>query len=56
MAKKEEKKSDFDLAKALEECPKPDWYKKAFTVTMDLSKIKSENDLIKAFKAYGAME
>ena len=53
MAKKE--KEAFDLEKAIEECPKPEWYKKAFLVTMDTSKIKSEEDLIKAMKTYGAM-
>ena len=45
----------FDLEQALAECPKPDWYKKAFCVTMDTSKIKSQEDLIKAMKTYGAM-
>lgn len=54
MAKKEENDA-FDLEKAIEECPLPDWYKKAFMITMDLSKIKNQNDLIKAFKTYGAM-
>ena len=54
MAKKKEDEA-FDLEKALSECPKPDWYIKAFCVTMDLSKIKSQEDLIKAFKTYGAM-
>ena len=38
MAKKE-KKSDFDLETALAECPKPEWYKKAFLKTVDTSKI-----------------
>ena len=55
MAKKEEKNS-FDLEKALSECPKPEWYKKAFTQTMDTSKIKNEKDLIKLMKEYGAMK
>ena len=53
MAKKE--KEAFDLQKALTDCPKPEWYKKAFLVTMDTSKIKSEEDLIKAMKTDGAM-
>ena len=61
MAKKEKeekavKSDDFDLDKALEECPKPDWYKKAFVKVMDTSKIKNQNDLIKAFKTYGEMK
>ncbi len=51
MAKKEE----FDLQSELEAYPCPDWYKKAFTKTMDVSKIKSKSDLDKAFKKYGEM-
>ena len=61
MAKKETKeekqtKSEFDLEKALEECPKPEWYKKAFTKVMDTSKIKNQNDLNKLMKEFGAMK
>ena len=44
MAKKE-KGNDFDLQTALDECPKPEWYKKAFLKTVDTSKIKSLSDL-----------
>lgn len=59
MAKKKEAekevKADFDFDKAIEECPKPDWYKKAFCKVMDTSKIKSQNDLIKLFKEFGEM-
>lgn len=54
--KKEEKKEEFNLEQALKECPKPEWYKKAFCVTMDTTKIKSQNDLIKAMKTYGEMK
>ena len=54
MAKKEEK-ATFDLESALAECPKPEWYKKAFLITMDTSKIKSQEDLMKMMRAYGAM-
>ena len=55
MAKKE-KKSDFDLETALAECPKPEWVKKAFLKTIDVSKIKNESDLKKQFKTYGEMK
>lgn len=54
MAKKET--NSFDLETALNECPKPDWYKKAFVKVMDTSKIKSENDLIKLMKEFGGMK
>ena len=55
MAKKKEETA-FDLTQALSECPKPEWYKKAFLITMDTSKIKSQDDLIKAMKEYGGMK
>jgi hypothetical protein len=55
MAKKKEEKEDFDLKKAIDECPKPVWYKIAFMKTMDTSKIKSQTDLIKMMKEYGEM-
>ena len=55
MAKKKEETEAFDLEKALAECPKPEWYKKAFCITMDTSKIKSYEDLVKMMKRYGAM-
>ena len=55
MAKKKEETA-FDLQEALDECPKPEWYKKAFMITMDTSKIKSQDDLIKAMKKYGGMK
>lgn len=57
-AKTEEKTNEvaFDLNEALKECPKPEWYKRAFIRTIDTSKIKSNNDLIKAMKTYGEME
>lgn len=54
--KKEEAEKEFDLSAAIEAYPAPDWYKLAFTRTMDLSKIKSESDLEKAFKTYGEMK
>ena len=56
MAKKEETKEDFDLTKALEDCPKPEWYKIAFTRVMGTSKIKSKDDLIKQMKQFGEMK
>ena len=58
MAKKEKKEAEekFDLTAALAECPKPEWYKRAFLVTMDTSKIKSKSDLSKAFKTYGELK
>ena len=58
MAKKTENKQTtaFNFEQALEECPKPDWYKRAFTKVMDVSKIKSENDLKKAMKEFGGMK
>ena len=55
MAKKKEETESFDLEKALEECPKPDWFKRAFVKVMDTSKIKSQDDLIKYMKKFGAM-
>ena len=55
MAKKKETET-FDLEKAIQACPKPDWYKKAFCITYDTSKIKSQDDLIKAMKEYGGMK
>ena len=55
MTKKKEKTS-FDLEEALRECPKPDWYITAFCKIMDLSKIKSQDDLIKQMKTFGAMK
>ena len=56
MAKKEDKKIDFDLEAELEAIPEPDWYKKAFTQVIDTSKIKSKSDLEKAFKEFGGMK
>lgn len=56
MAKKEDKKIDFDLEAELEAIQKPDWYKEAFTRVMDTSKIKSKADLEKAFNEFGAMK
>ncbi len=55
MAKKKEETA-FDLTKALEECPKPDWFKRAFVKVMDISKIKSQEDLIKLMKEFGGMK
>ena len=52
MAKKEDK-VEFDLTKELEAYPLPDWYKLAFTRTMDTSKINSKSDLDKALKNMG---
>ena len=57
MAKKEKKKAEsFDLEQAIKDCPKPEWYKKAFLKTIDVSKIKNESDLKKQFKTYGEMK
>ena len=58
MAKKQEKevKADFDLTAALAECPKPEWYKEAFTKVMDTSKIKNQNDLTKLMKEFGELK
>ena len=58
MAKKktEEVKTAFDLEQALIDCPKPEWYKKAFVKIMDTTKIKSEADLIKLMKEFGGMK
>ena len=57
MAKKEKKKAEsFDLEQAIKDCPKPEWVKKAFLKTVDVSKIKSESDLKKQFKTYGEMK
>ena len=58
MAKKktEEKAEAFDLEQALVDCPKPEWYKKAFCKVMDTSKIKSEADLKKLMKEFGGMK
>lgn len=53
---KKEAKVEFDLTKELEDYPLPDWYKLAFTRTMDTSKIKSKSDLDKAIKEYGRMK
>ena len=55
MAKKKETET-FDLESAIAECPKPDWYKRAFMITYDTSKIKSQDDLNKAMKEYGGMK
>ena len=54
--KKEEEKSAFDLEAELEAYPLPDWYKTAFTLTVDTSNIKNKSDLDKAFEKYGAMK
>ena len=54
--KKPEAKAEFDLSKALAECPKPEWYKTAFTKVMDTSKIKNQNDLTKLMKEFGEMK
>ena len=56
MAKKEKESDSFDLETAIQECPKPEWYKKAFLKTVDVSKIKSLSDLKKQFKTYGEMK
>lgn len=57
MAKEEKKGAkEFDLEAAIMEYPAPEWYKKAFKKTMDLSKVKSESDLKKAFKTYGELK
>ena len=49
------KKEEFDLIEALKEYPKPEWYKKAFMVTMKTEGIKSKADLDKAMKEYGEL-
>ena len=53
---KKEEKSAFDLEAELEAYPLPDWYKNAFKITMNTSKINSKSDLDKAFEEYGAMK
>lgn len=50
------KEETFDLETALQECPKPEYYKRAFCITCDTSKIKSQDDLIKLMKKYGEMK
>ena len=55
MAKKKTEEA-FDLDTALEECPKPEWYKIAFTKIIDTSKIKSQDDLNKQMKIFGEMK
>lgn len=50
MTKKE--KDTFDLETELNECPKPDFIKRAFIKTVDVSKIKNKSDLNKEFKKY----
>jgi len=58
MAKKQkkEKEESFDLETAIEEYPMPDWYKKAFLRTVDISKIKNNNDLSTQIKKFGEMK
>ena len=56
MAKNKKEEPVFDLETALQECPKPEWYKKAFLKTMDTTKIKNNDDLIKSMKTYGEMK
>ena len=58
MAKKknENELEAFDLTKALEECPKPDWFKRAFVKVMDTGKVKSQEDLIKLMEKFGGMK
>ena len=55
MAKKKTEEA-FDLETALAECPKPDWYIRAFCKIIDTSKIKSQDDLIKQMKQFGEMK
>jgi hypothetical protein len=56
MANKKNDDKDFDLLQALEDCPKPDWYKIAFVKVMDTSKIKSQTDLNRLMKKFGEMK
>lgn len=56
MAKKKTEETAFDLTEALIDCPKPEWYKRAFVKVMDTTKIKSEADLIKMMKEFGGMK
>lgn len=49
-------KATFDLTTALKECPKPDWYKRAFVRVMDTGKIKSDDDLKKLMKQFGGLQ
>ena len=46
-------KEEFDLMEELKECPKPEFFKRAFLRCVDTSKIKSKADLGKAFKKFG---
>ena len=58
MAKKKEdaKVEPFNLEEALEKVPLPEYYKRAFLITCDTSKIKSQSDLDKMLKTYGEMK
>ena len=56
MTKKKETTKAFDLTKALDECPKPDWFKRAFVKVMDTGKVKSQEDLNKLMKEFGGMK
>lgn len=42
----------FDVETALNELPVADWIKTTFKETVDVSKIKSQNELEKEFKKY----
>lgn len=50
--KKNDKDTEFDLQSALTDLPYPDFVKRAFNKTVDLSKVKSKSDLDKEFKKY----
>lgn len=59
MAKKKEDAKEvepFNLEEALEKVPLPEYYKRAFLITCDTSKIKSQSDLDKMLKTYGEMK
>lgn len=54
MSKKE--KTAFDLNVELETYPKPEFMKRAFIKTVDISKIKNKSDLDKEFKKYEELQ
>lgn len=56
MSKKNNDKETFNLTESLNDLPEADFLKRAFVKTVDVSKIKSKNDLEKEFKKYKEMK
>jgi len=54
--KEEVEVESFKLDEALNEVALPEYYKRAFLITCDTSKIKSQSDLDKMLKTYGEMK